>query len=176
MKRCAWMVHVSSEYGRCMKNACGQGVYGDGYCREHYWENRHTVLLEALVGSQPTHPDQLPVPPKRVEWTTAGWVAYMPLPVSGDHQPCRAHPEDFYAEEHDRASSSTEKWKRAMSSCMACPDRVPCAEYGLAHSRDFGIWGGTTPKDRKRILKARGQVSVELHTTWNREDTKREAS
>lgn len=134
------------------------------------------VLIEALAGTQPTHPDLLPVKPLRVEWGKGGWAAYIPLPAARDDQPCRDHPEDFFAEEGDRALASSEKWKRAMVSCMACPSRVPCAEYGIAHSRDFGIWGGTTPKDRKRILQARGQVFVELHAAWGRDDMRKEAS
>lgn len=174
--RSSWGALMPAWTERCRAEGCTEGIYGDRYCQAHYWDHRHTVLMEALAGSEPTHPDLLPVKPLRVEWGRSGWAAYMPLPAPREDHPCRDHPEDFFAEEGDRAAASTEKWKRAMTSCMRCPSRVPCAEYGIAHSRDFGIWGGTTPKDRKRILRVRGQVFVELHAAWGRDDMKKEAS
>jgi len=82
---------------RCREEGCTEGIYGDRYCQAHYWDNRHAVLLEAMEGTQPTHPDLLPVKPLRVEWGKTGWAAYMPLPEPRNDHLCRDHPDDFFA-------------------------------------------------------------------------------
>ena len=153
----------------CRMRTCHEGVFGDGYCREHYWDQRREAILQALMRDQPTHPDELPVRPRRIEWLQTGWAVWMPLPLAHEGQPCRQHPADFFAEERDKGGVSARKLARARESCLACPDRVPCAEYGIAHSRDHGVWGGTTPDERRRLLRVRGQVYVELHGGWVKE-------
>lgn len=39
--------------------------------------------------------------------------------------------------------------------CAACPVRRPCLEWALANA-EFGIWGGTSERERRRINKQRG--------------------
>lgn len=39
--------------------------------------------------------------------------------------------------------------------CAACPVNDACREYALAHRERYGIWGGTSERERLRILKAR---------------------
>jgi WhiB family transcriptional regulator, redox-sensing transcriptional regulator len=39
--------------------------------------------------------------------------------------------------------------------CKACPARKPCAEYAIVAKEQFGIWGGTSPKQRQRIRNPR---------------------
>lgn len=47
--------------------------------------------------------------------------------------------------------------RRAKAICTACPVRRECLAYCLEHeglvARDykFGIWGGTTPSERRRV-------------------------
>lgn len=33
--------------------------------------------------------------------------------------------------------------------CNSCPVRTECLEYAIAEDLDHGIWGGTTPQDRR---------------------------
>ncbi len=40
--------------------------------------------------------------------------------------------------------------------CSQCVVQEPCLEYALATRQDNGIWGGTSERQRRRILKARG--------------------
>lgn len=50
--------------------------------------------------------------------------------------------------------------------CADCPSQEPCLEYALAHRIDHGVWGGTSERQRRRILKARKQAALaESHTT-----------
>lgn len=39
--------------------------------------------------------------------------------------------------------------------CQDCPQRVPCLEYALANRVDHGVWGGTSERERRRILRQR---------------------
>ncbi|HSP02449.1 MAG TPA: WhiB family transcriptional regulator [Acidimicrobiales bacterium] len=39
--------------------------------------------------------------------------------------------------------------------CATCPVREPCLEYALANRIDHGVWGATSERERRRILKAR---------------------
>ena len=39
--------------------------------------------------------------------------------------------------------------------CATCPVQQPCLEHALANRIDHGVWGGTSERQRRRILKAR---------------------
>lgn len=39
--------------------------------------------------------------------------------------------------------------------CAACPVKAPCLEYALVHRIDHGVWGGSSERERRRILKRR---------------------
>jgi WhiB family redox-sensing transcriptional regulator len=41
--------------------------------------------------------------------------------------------------------------------CAACPVLAQCLEHALAHET-WGIWAGTTPKERQRMRRQRGIV------------------
>jgi WhiB family transcriptional regulator, redox-sensing transcriptional regulator len=38
--------------------------------------------------------------------------------------------------------------------CDECPVKAPCLEYALANRVDHGVWGGTSERERRRILRA----------------------
>ncbi len=39
--------------------------------------------------------------------------------------------------------------------CATCPVKAECLEYALVHRIDPGVWGGTSERERRRILKRR---------------------
>ena len=39
--------------------------------------------------------------------------------------------------------------------CDTCPVKDECLEYALRNRIDHGVWGGTSERQRRRILKAR---------------------
>jgi WhiB family transcriptional regulator, redox-sensing transcriptional regulator len=41
----------------------------------------------------------------------------------------------------------------AQNVCADCPVKAPCLEYALAYRVDDGVWGGTSERQRKRILR-----------------------
>ena len=39
--------------------------------------------------------------------------------------------------------------------CASCPVKAPCLEYALRNRIDHGVWGGTSERERRRILAQR---------------------
>jgi WhiB family redox-sensing transcriptional regulator len=37
--------------------------------------------------------------------------------------------------------------------CMECPHMSPCREYAIVNRLQFGIWGGTTYRERLMLIK-----------------------
>ncbi|WP_436492095.1 WhiB family transcriptional regulator [Actinokineospora sp. HUAS TT18] len=56
-------------------------------------------------------------------------------------------PEAFFPEK----GGSTREAKRI---CLGCEVRSECLEYALAHDERFGIWGGLSERERRRLKKA----------------------
>lgn len=44
---------------------------------------------------------------------------------------------------------------QAKAICEGCPVRQACLEHALAHREREGIWGGTTERERRRIVRQR---------------------
>lgn len=45
--------------------------------------------------------------------------------------------------------------ERAMRVCDGCPVKTDCLEYALENRIEHGVWGGTSERERRRILKRR---------------------
>jgi WhiB family redox-sensing transcriptional regulator len=45
--------------------------------------------------------------------------------------------------------------REAKEVCRGCVVREECLEYALANSEKFGIWGGLSERERRRIRRAR---------------------
>jgi len=74
-----------------------------------------------------------------------------PLPVTSDQWQDRAlcaqtDPEAFFPEK----GGSTREAKKI---CLGCEVRHECLEYALAHDERFGIWGGLSERERRRLKR-----------------------
>ena len=45
--------------------------------------------------------------------------------------------------------------REAKEVCRGCVVRAECLEYALVNSEKFGIWGGLSERERRRIRRAR---------------------
>jgi len=45
--------------------------------------------------------------------------------------------------------------REAKGVCRGCEVRVDCLEYALAHGEKFGIWGGLSERERRRVRRER---------------------
>lgn len=43
--------------------------------------------------------------------------------------------------------------REAMSTCMRCPVRLACLQWAVEHKEYYGIWGGTTEAERRRMIE-----------------------
>jgi WhiB family redox-sensing transcriptional regulator len=55
-------------------------------------------------------------------------------------------PEAFFPEK----GGSTREAKKV---CLSCEVRAECLEYALAHDERFGIWGGLSERERRKLKK-----------------------
>ncbi len=46
--------------------------------------------------------------------------------------------------------------REAKEVCRACVVREDCLEFALANGEKFGIWGGMSERERRRVRRARG--------------------
>lgn len=51
---------------------------------------------------------------------------------------------------------------RAQRICAGCPVKQPCLDFAMRTREPTGIWGGTTPEERIRVLRARHRRPVHL--------------
>ncbi len=66
-----------------------------------------------------------------------------------DHANCLGVDPDLFFPE--RGASTRE----AKEVCRGCVVREDCLEYALANGEKFGIWGGLSERERRRIRRAR---------------------
>lgn len=58
--------------------------------------------------------------------------------------------EVFYPDTEDEVDAAAAK-----AICTQCPVREACLEHALAHREREGVWGGTTERERRRIVRQR---------------------
>ncbi|MEV5168234.1 WhiB family transcriptional regulator [Streptomyces werraensis] len=62
--------------------------------------------------------------------------------------PCRLLPDAFF-------SDNSRERDAAVRMCRTCPLLEACAEYAIAEREPHGVWGGTTPADRRSFRDGR---------------------
>ena len=50
--------------------------------------------------------------------------------------------------------------KEAKEVCQGCVVRVDCLEYALRNNEHFGVWGGLSGRERRRIRRERALVAA----------------
>ena len=62
---------------------------------------------------------------------------------------CRGgNKEPFFPDKGDNS-------KKPKEPCVECSVRETCLEYAIEHKIRFGIWGGATERERRRIIRQR---------------------
>lgn len=96
-----------------------------------------------------------PVPDPRAVWRRDGHIAYLSTRLGdlpGDwreHARCaQTDPEAFFPEKGGSA-------REAKRICRDCPVQSECLDYALAHDIRYGIWGGASERERRRLRRAR---------------------
>lgn len=83
---------------------------------------------------------------------TKEWIVGMSN-VWSQQAACRGlDPEIFYPISDDEAGE-------AKAICAACPVRQPCLENALVEREKYGVWGGLTERERRRLLRQRRKTA-----------------
>jgi WhiB family transcriptional regulator, redox-sensing transcriptional regulator len=70
-----------------------------------------------------------------------------------DDAACRgADPELFYPIVY--AGPALQQVAAAKAICAGCPSRTPCLDWALRAGEPAGVWGGTTPEERRYLRQA----------------------
>ena len=107
----------------------------------------HTTTGSPITGVTARPRLSLVPVPDAVEATTV----FDPEPVTADQWQDRAlcaqtDPEAFFPEK----GGSTREAKKI---CLGCEVRAECLVYALAHDERFGIWGGLSERERRRLKR-----------------------
>jgi WhiB family redox-sensing transcriptional regulator len=106
-------------------------------------DTRHTITGPAPIAAAGR--PQLSLVPERTD-------RFEVAPATTDDQwqeralCAQTDPEAFFPEK----GGSTREAKRI---CMGCEVRDACLEYALAHDERFGIWGGLSERERRRLKR-----------------------
>lgn len=84
---------------------------------------------------------------------------FIPVPVTAegtteDHWTtlalCASHPEKrlWFPDDYHDAEAAI-----AVAICRVCPVNAECLDYALTTGQPEGVWGGTTPSERRRIAR-----------------------
>jgi WhiB family redox-sensing transcriptional regulator len=62
----------------------------------------------------------------------------------------RMDPDAFFVQGADQ--------QKIKGACSGCPVRVECLADALDNRMEFGVWGGMTERERRRLLRSHPQV------------------
>ena len=65
---------------------------------------------------------------------------------------CASHETDYWFAD-GRGSEARAATATAIAICESCPVQPLCLADALKRREEYGIWGGTTPPQRRRMLK-----------------------
>jgi hypothetical protein len=82
---------------------------------------------------------------------------YKSIEAMDERVACQDAPDAFFIDEVD--PNRTYKTQLAKKLCGSCPVQLLCLEYALEARERHGIWGGTLPKERDRIVR-NGRLSA----------------
>lgn len=83
-------------------------------------------------------------------------VRQTPLLVPGDwvhDAACAPHPKEWWFPDGDRRTIWHQS-ARAKTICNTCPVREECLAYAIENDERYGIWGGTSQRERRRLRQA----------------------
>ncbi|WP_081631453.1 WhiB family transcriptional regulator [Nocardia sp. 348MFTsu5.1] len=94
------------------------------------------MSIDAIISRYRTQSPTLPVPVAE-EWD---WQR---------QARCRGNDSAiFFPPNGSRGKAREELEARAKGICRQCPVRNPCRDHALASGEPYGVWGGTTAKER----------------------------
>jgi len=69
----------------------------------------------------------------------------------GETLACRKTPDFFYPEDFYELPVRRIAESMAKELCLDCPLAALCKSYAVLAQEDYGIWGGTNPRERREL-------------------------
>jgi WhiB family redox-sensing transcriptional regulator len=98
--------------------------------------------------------------------TATGQIARLPGPNFSNYEwqqsgACRhADPALFFHPERERGLARQARDHRAVAVCADCPVLLVCLRHALSAREPYGVWGGTTENQRKKIYARHRRADV----------------
>lgn len=70
-----------------------------------------------------------------------------------DNANCKGADQDLFFPEKGKGRSSSTREARVI--CAGCAVRDPCLDFAVEHGEKFGIWGGLSERERRRVRRER---------------------
>ena len=71
--------------------------------------------------------------------------------------------EELPGKQRHRPALNVAEIARAQQICFSCPVMQECLEWALLNREEFGIWGGTTGRDRAKWWRAHGWFDTKTY-------------
>ncbi len=123
--------------------------YVNHRCRCEACRTAHRDYLADYNRRRPRNDGLGPKVPLTDQWTTTEAQPREEDPRWMADALCRGMDPDLFFPERGDLNATRE----AKKVCATCPHQAPCLEYALVHHEEHGVWGGTSPRDRRRLRK-----------------------
>lgn len=88
------------------------------------------------------------------------WVLWLELQKAIDEAPsvtpCTNFPDLFFGDSAIGAAQADTRMAREL--CQQCPITNACLTYALEAKEEWGVWGGLSTQERKRLRKTHGST------------------
>ncbi|MGP4093005.1 WhiB family transcriptional regulator [Nonomuraea sp. KM90] len=65
-----------------------------------------------------------------------------------------ADPDLWYPTRDDQSDGMSSVYGKPRRVCRSCPVWQECRDYALEHDERYGMWGGLSPLERRRLAQA----------------------
>jgi WhiB family redox-sensing transcriptional regulator len=130
-----WLLDVPRRQVRSLQLAPGIWIL-----RTRQWVHAavldtHSELPSPVVDMDDVHPHHWPIPDFH-EWALCGGMAFAAF---------------FGAASDERPTMKRSEITYARGICAACPVKRDCLDWALTKGEAFGVWGGTSGRQRARM-------------------------
>lgn len=80
----------------------------------------------------------------------------IPVPAWHERALCQQVDPELFFPEKGRGETSLRQARRI---CARCEVRTECREDAIARNEPYGVWGGMSESERRRIRRARREVA-----------------